>query len=69
MSNERIQAVQAVVDRITSYQDGATEGTVEKELRKALTETDVELSDAEVAALVEAVEAGEGTVSVADVLD
>ena len=68
MSNERTQAVQAVVDRMTSYQDGAPEGTVEKELRHALTETDVDLTDQEVAALVEAVESGEGRVSVSEVL-
>ena len=68
MSNERTQAVQAVVDRMTSYQDGAPEGTVDKELRKALSETDVTLTDQEIADLVTAIESGEGTVSVADVL-
>ncbi len=68
MSNERTQAVQAVADRMTSYQDGAPEGTVEKELRKALTETDVDLTDDQVRALAEAIESGEGTVDVAAVL-
>ena len=68
MSNERTEAIQAVVDRMTSYQDGAPEGTVEKELRKALAETDVDLTDDEVSTLAGAIESGEGTVSVADVL-
>ena len=67
-STERTQAVQAVVDRMTSYQDAAPEGTVEKELREALGETDVDLTDEEVVALAEAIEAGEGQVSVAEVL-
>lgn len=69
MSNERNEAVQAVVDRMTSYQDGAPEGTVDRELRAALGETDVDLTDAEITALVKAIEDGEGTVSVSEVLD
>lgn len=68
MSNERTEAVQAVVDRITSYQDGAPEGTVEKELRDALTETDVDLTDAQISKVVAAIESGEGTVDVSSVL-
>jgi len=68
MSNERTEAVQAVVDRMTSYQDGAPEGTVEKELREALGETDVSLTDDEVVAVAAAIEDGEGKVSVATVL-
>ena len=32
MSDEKMEAVQAVVDRVAAYQDGATEGTVENEL-------------------------------------
>lgn len=68
MSNERNEVVQAVVDRMTSYQDGATEGTVETELRAALGETDVDLTDDQVNMLVKAIEDGEGTVSVPEVL-
>ena len=68
MSEEKIQAVQAVVDRMTSYQDGAPEGTVEKELREALRETDVTLSDDQIASLVASIEDGEGTVSVSEIL-
>ena len=44
MSDERIEAVQAVVDRVSSYQDGAPEGTVEKELRDGFAEVGVEVS-------------------------
>jgi len=68
MSDERIEAVQAVVDRVSSYQDGAPEGTVEQELRAGLGETGVELSDAEVTKLAEAIEAEHGSVSASDIL-
>lgn len=68
MSDERIEAVQAVVDRVSSYQDGAPEGTVEKELRAGIAETGVEVSDAEVARLAEAIEAKHGAISASDVL-
>ena len=68
MSNERNEAVQNVVDRVGAYQDGATEGTVDKELREGLAEAGVELSDDEVSSLVSAIEAADGRVEVADVL-
>ena len=68
MSDERNEAVQAVVDRVSSYQDGAPEGTVEKELRAGLDETGVQLSDDEVTKLAEAIEAEHGAVSASDVL-
>ena len=65
MSDERIEAVQAVVDRVSSYQDGAPEGTVEKELRAGFGEVGVEVPDAEVTRLAEAIEAEHGAVSAA----
>jgi hypothetical protein len=68
MTDERNEAIQAVVDRVSSYQDGAPEGTVEKELRAGFTEVGVDTSDDEVTALAEAIEAQHGAVSVADVL-
>ncbi|WP_345523300.1 hypothetical protein [Nocardioides conyzicola] len=68
MSNERIEAVQAVVDRVSSYQDGAPEGTVAKELRDGLAEVGVEVSDAEVQQLADAIETQHGSVSAGDVL-
>jgi hypothetical protein len=36
-----IAVLQAVVDRVTSWQDGAEEETVRKELRDAIAESDV----------------------------
>ncbi len=68
MSTERTEAVQAVVDRLTSYQDTATEGTVEKELRAALGETDIDLSDDEIGRLVVAIQTTDGPVDAAEVL-
>jgi hypothetical protein len=68
MSDERIEAVQAVVDRVSSYQDGAPEGTVEKELRTGLSEVGVDLSDDEVKRLADAIESEHGSVSASDVL-
>lgn len=68
MTDERTEAIQAVVDRITSYQASAPEGTVEKELREALDETDLELSDEEVSKIVDAVEKSEERVDVAGLL-
>ena len=43
MTDERNEAIQAVVDRVSSYQDGAPEGTVEKELRDGFTEAGVDV--------------------------
>lgn len=63
-----IEAIQAVVDRVSSYQDGAPEGTVAKELRDGLNEADVEVSEDDRHRLVEAIEADAGEVSAADVL-
>lgn len=68
MSNERNEAVQNVVDRVGAYQDGATEGTVDKELREGLAEAGVELSDAEITTLVDAIESADGRVDVAGLL-
>lgn len=68
MENEKIEAVQAVVERVGSYQEGAPEGTVEKELRSALAETDLDLDDAQVTRLAEAIEAEHGIVDVRGVL-
>ena len=68
MSNVRNEVVQNVVDRIVAYQDGAPAGTVEHELREGLGEVDVEVSDAEVATLVAAIESADGRVDVAGTL-
>ena len=65
---DRNEAVQAVVDRVSSYQDGAPEGTVETELTAGLGEVGIQLDPADVRTLAEAIEAEHGGVSVADVL-
>lgn len=68
MDNDKIQAVQAVVDRVGSYQEGATEGTVEQELRSALAETDLDLTDDQVTRLADAIESEHSIVDAATVL-
>lgn len=55
-SSEELEAMQFVVQRVSSYQDGATEGTVEKELRSAFEETDLNPSEDEIHKLTEAIE-------------
>lgn len=67
-SDESIQAIQAVVDRVTSYQDGAPEGTVEDELRTGLQEAGAEVRDEDVQKLAEAIEARHGAIDVEQVL-
>jgi len=66
--DEKLEAVQAVVERVAAYQDGAPEGTVEDELRKGLTEAGVDLEDDDVRRLAEAIEAEHGSVSAEHVL-
>ncbi|WP_435771890.1 hypothetical protein [Nocardioides sp. SYSU DS0651] len=65
---ERFEAIQAVVDRVTSWQDGATEGTVEAELRNGAREVGVDLSDEEIRKLADVIEDKHGTVDAAEVL-
>lgn len=67
MNNERNEALQAVVDRVSAYQESAPEATVDKELREALTETDLEVSDEEITTLVRAIEEP-GEVSVTELI-
>lgn len=68
MTDEKLEAVQAVVDRVSSWQDGATEGTVADELRKGASEVGVDLSDDEITRLADAIESEHGAVSAAEVL-
>lgn len=67
-SSERLEAIQAVVDRVTSWQDGATEGTVADELRKGFGEAGVDVPDEDVTRLADAIESRHGAVSAAEVL-
>lgn len=68
LTPEKLEAVQFVVNRVGAYQDGAPEGTVEKELRKGLDEADLSLDDAQVTALADAIEDNDGTVDASTVL-
>ena len=66
--DERAQAIQAVVDRVTSWQDGATEGTVEQELRDGFAEAGVDVPHDDVRKLAGAIQDRHGAVSAQDVL-
>ena len=68
MSDEKTEAIQAVVDRVTSYQDGAEERVVETELRDGFREVGVEVSDEDVRRLADAIDTADQPVSAADVL-
>ena len=68
MTDEKMEAIQAVVDRVTSWQDGATEGTVETELRKGFSEAGVDVSDDDIAKLADAIEDEHGAIKAAEVL-
>ena len=67
LTDEKITAVQGVVDRVNSYQESAPEGTVEANLREGLTEAGVELNDEQVGALTREIEAN-GSADAATVL-
>ena len=67
-ADERIEAIQAVVDRVTSWQDGATEGTVAEELRRGAGEVGVDLSEDEIGRLADEIENRHAAVSAAEVL-
>jgi hypothetical protein len=63
-----LEAIQLVVDRVTSWQDGATEGTVAEELRKGFDDAGVEVSPDQVESLAEAIHNVHGEVDAVDVL-
>lgn len=69
-SPEKLEAIQAVVDRVSSWQETATEGTVAEELRKGADEVGVLLTDDEITRLTDAIEAhqGQGNVDAGSVL-
>jgi hypothetical protein len=67
-SNEEIEAIQIVVDRVGGYQDGAPEGTVRAELERGLTEAGIELDDQQVDRLAAAIEEEHGSVDAGSVL-
>ncbi|KAA1425380.1 hypothetical protein FE697_005885 [Mumia zhuanghuii] len=65
---DRITAIQTIVDRVSSWQDGATEGTVEDELRRGADEVGVELGEDEIRRLADVIQDRHRTVSAAEVL-
>ena len=67
-SIEKLEAIQAAVDRVTSWQDGAPEGTVEKELRDGFAEAGVDVSEDDVRKLADAIQDEHGAVSAQEVL-
>jgi hypothetical protein len=67
--NPELEAIQLVVDRVSSWQDGATEGTVAEELRKGFDEAGVEVEPAEVDKLADAIQSEHSDVDVTVVLD
>ena len=68
MTDEKKEAIQAVVDRVSSWQDGATQGTVEKELRDGFSEAGVEVSEEDTRKLADAIQAEHGAVDASTVL-
>ncbi len=67
-SSEELEAIQGVVDRVSSYQDGAPEGTVARELGDGFAEAGLQVSDEDVARLAAAIEDEHGSVSASSVL-
>ena len=67
-SPDEITALQVVVDRVSSYQDGAPQGTVERELREGLAEAGVDIRDDDVTRLAAAIEEKHGSVDAGTVL-
>jgi hypothetical protein len=67
-TSEEIEAIQVVVDRVTSWQDGATERTVEQELREGFDEVGVEVTPEHLEALAVEINEDAGDVSVEAVL-
>jgi len=67
-TTEQIETIRAVVDRVSSYQDGATEGTVESELREGFDEAGVDVSERHVEALVNQINEDADDVSLEDLL-
>jgi hypothetical protein len=67
-SREELEAIQGVVDRITSYQDGAPEGTVARELADGFAQAGLQVSDEDVDRLAAAIEDEHGSVRAGTIL-
>ena len=66
--NPELEAIQLVVDRVSSWQDTATEGTIAEELRKGFDEAGVEVEPDEVDTLADAIQNETGDVNAGEVL-
>ena len=67
--NDKIEAIQAVVDRVSAYQEiAATQETVTDELLKGFKESEVDVATDDIAALSTAIVEQDGDVSVSSVL-
>jgi uncharacterized protein YpuA (DUF1002 family) len=55
----RTEALRNVVDRVTSWQETATEGTIREELDSALAEVGIDLSEAQRQRVTEQISDGE----------
>lgn len=65
----RVEALQAVLDRVLSWQEGATEGTVREELDAALTEVGIDLDASVRDRMVEHIHEGHEHIDVRRFLD
>jgi hypothetical protein len=68
MSQEKMQAVQRVVEHVESWEYSAEDDTVENRLREGLGQAGVELEDGQVRQLVDAISHGQGPVHADQVL-
>lgn len=64
----RVEVLQAAVDRVGSYQDGATPDQVRDELQRAVSEAGIDVDDHVVTTLVEHITSGDEHPDVAGVL-
>lgn len=66
-SEEKLTALQGVVERVASYEETAPQGTIEEKLRNAIADTDLEVSDAEITTIAEAIDARDHSTDTVDV--
>ncbi|CAN7451744.1 hypothetical protein [Knoellia sp. LjRoot47] len=65
----KVEALQAVLDRVLSWREGATEGTVREELDSALDEAGIDLGEPARERMVEHIHEGNEHVDVRTFLD
>lgn len=67
-TDEELEVIQHVVERVGANWDGATIETVEEKLRDALNEADAHVDQTDVKALAAAIESNQGTVDVSSII-